>query len=84
MSAPDNLERLVAEWLTAAAPTSAPGDAHADLMTAVRRSRQHPRWLAKARHLGDGWLSGRCISPAVPHSSLRPWPSSCSRSWRLP
>ncbi len=54
MSASDNLERLVAEWLTASAPTSIPGDAHGDLMTAVRGSRQRPRWLATARVRATG------------------------------
>src|SRR6188768_4160366 len=49
MSAPENLDRLVAEWLTAAAPTSAPAALNADLAEAVHSSRQHPRWLARAR-----------------------------------
>ena len=54
MSASDNLERLVAEWLTATAATPAPTELHDDLLTVVRRSRQHPRWLARARIRATG------------------------------
>lgn len=54
MSASDNLDRLVTEWLTATAPTPAPVELHDDLLTVVRRSRQHPRWLARARVRATG------------------------------
>jgi hypothetical protein len=49
MNGSNDLQRLVADWLAADAPTSSPDGLHADVVAAARRSRQHPRWLARIR-----------------------------------
>ncbi len=58
MSGPANLDRLVAEWLAADAPTRPPEDLYGNLTAAVSRTRQHPRRLAGLRVRFAGRVDG--------------------------